>query len=78
MADRDGEALERAGEETRQSGAVVQLACIDGTSDSWSATIPLRRVAKPEDVGDVIAFLASSEASYLNGCCIPVDGGILA
>lgn len=36
------------------------------------------RVARPDDIVDVVAFLASDEARYLNGVQIPVDGGLTA
>jgi NAD(P)-dependent dehydrogenase (short-subunit alcohol dehydrogenase family) len=39
---------------------------------------PLRRFASPEDVANVVAFLASDEAAYLTGIDIVVDGGLLA
>lgn len=39
---------------------------------------PLRRFASPEDVANVALFLASDDASYVNGIDIPVDGGLLA
>jgi len=39
---------------------------------------PLRRLAEPRDVANVAVFLASDEASYLNGIDIIVDGGLLA
>ncbi|MFO7963678.1 MAG: 3-oxoacyl-ACP reductase FabG [Desulfobacterales bacterium] len=39
------------------------------------AMIPARRIGKTEEVGRLIAFLASDFAAYINGACIPIDGG---
>ena len=39
------------------------------------AGIPLRRLAQPEEVATVIAFLASDDASYVNGVCLDINGG---
>jgi NAD(P)-dependent dehydrogenase (short-subunit alcohol dehydrogenase family) len=36
---------------------------------------PIGRIAEPEEVASVIAFLASSDASFVTGMSIPVDGG---
>ena len=38
--------------------------------------IPLRRFGQPDEVADVICFLASDRASYVSGAVIPVDGGL--
>ena len=38
--------------------------------------VPLRRLGTPEDVANVYAFLASDEASYINGAVIEVSGGL--
>jgi 3-oxoacyl-[acyl-carrier protein] reductase len=39
-------------------------------------SVPLRRLAQPEEVANVYAFLASDEASYVNGAVIEVSGGL--
>jgi 3-oxoacyl-[acyl-carrier protein] reductase len=39
-------------------------------------SIPLGRFGTPRELGDVVCFLASKRASYLNGTLIPVDGGL--
>ncbi len=40
--------------------------------------IPIGRAARPEEVAAVIAFLASEDASFVNGVNLPVDGGVSA
>lgn len=41
-------------------------------------TIPLKRLAEPEEVARVVAFLASDDASYMTGALVTVDGGYTA
>ncbi|MBL0314927.1 MAG: SDR family oxidoreductase [Flavobacteriales bacterium] len=40
-----------------------------------SGEVPMKRLAKPEEIANAIAFLASPAASYINGINVPVDGG---
>jgi len=39
---------------------------------------PMRRLAEPEEIAKVIAFLVSDQASYVTGAILPVDGGYSA
>lgn len=42
---------------------------------AMQAKHPIGRIAQPEEVASVIAFLASSDASFMTGLAIPIDGG---
>lgn len=50
--------------------------------DDWEAAgkefvsvNPMKRFGKPEEVGYLVAFLLSSQADFINGAVIPIDGG---
>jgi 3-oxoacyl-[acyl-carrier protein] reductase len=43
--------------------------------EKWAADIPIRRLAKPEEIADTIAWLASDRAASITGQTILVDGG---
>ncbi|OGO41844.1 MAG: hypothetical protein A2137_07210, partial [Chloroflexi bacterium RBG_16_58_8] len=40
--------------------------------------IPMKRVAKPEDMAETVMWLCSDEASFITGIAVPVDGGMSA
>jgi citronellol/citronellal dehydrogenase len=46
------------------------------TVAAWQRTIPLGRLGRPEEVGSLIAFLASAGGGYVTGGTIVVDGGV--
>jgi len=48
----------------------------DGPTAADLATIPLGRLGRPRELGDVVCFLASDQASYVTGATIAVDGGL--
>ncbi|XP_046678648.1 3-oxoacyl-[acyl-carrier-protein] reductase FabG-like isoform X1 [Homalodisca vitripennis] len=42
---------------------------------SWISQLATKRLGQPQEVAEVITFLASNRASYINGALIPVSGG---
>ena len=47
-----------------------------GVTDKLGRLNPLKRAAQPEELAQVALFLASDQASYVNGQAIAVDGGL--
>jgi NAD(P)-dependent dehydrogenase (short-subunit alcohol dehydrogenase family) len=70
LTERVNEALEL---EARQSGISTDEALARSQQ-----RIPLGRYAKPEEIADVVLFLASVRASYVTGAIVPMDGGSTA
>lgn len=48
----------------------------EDTQKSYLASIPAGRFAEPEEVANVVRWIASDEAAYISGAVIPVDGGL--
>nr|WP_083466428.1 SDR family oxidoreductase [Kibdelosporangium sp. MJ126-NF4]CEL15561.1 Short-chain dehydrogenase/reductase SDR [Kibdelosporangium sp. MJ126-NF4]CTQ98226.1 Short-chain dehydrogenase/reductase SDR [Kibdelosporangium sp. MJ126-NF4] len=62
------------------SSQAIRDALAEGTDlhQRFVDRVPMRRAGDPADVAATVAFLASSDARYLNGVHIPVDGGLTA
>ena len=48
----------------------------DGREEKVAAAYPLQRLGVPEDIGSLVAFLLSDEASWLTGEMVVADGGL--
>jgi NAD(P)-dependent dehydrogenase (short-subunit alcohol dehydrogenase family) len=63
---------------TTDTGMLTRFTNTDENKAALVSTVPLKRLARPEEIAHVIAFVASASASYMTGSSIPVDGGKLA
>jgi NAD(P)-dependent dehydrogenase (short-subunit alcohol dehydrogenase family) len=63
---------------TTDTGMLTRFTDTDENKAALVSTVPLKRLATPEEIAHVIAFVASPDASYMTGASIPVDGGMLA
>src|SRR6202021_738079 len=60
------------------TGMLTRFTSTDENKAALVPTVPLKRLATPEEIAQVIAFVGSAKASYMTGSSIPVDGGKLA
>jgi NAD(P)-dependent dehydrogenase (short-subunit alcohol dehydrogenase family) len=63
---------------TTDTGMLTRFTNTDENKAALVSTVPLKRLATPEEIAQVIAFVASANASYMTGASIPVDGGMIA
>jgi NAD(P)-dependent dehydrogenase (short-subunit alcohol dehydrogenase family) len=64
--------------ETGMTKPVFERAKERGTTDKIGQLNPLKRAGQPHEIAAMGLFLASDEASYVNGQAFPVDGGLTA
>ena len=69
LTDRMKELITKTVNDTGNSEAEVKK--------SWTDQIPLGRLGKPEELANMVVFLASEKASYITGTVIQVDGGFV-
>ena len=58
-------------------GTDMVMAIREDVREKIIATIPLRRLGKPEEIGKLVAYLASEDAGYITGANIDINGGLL-
>src|SRR5438309_7030037 len=63
---------------TTDTGMLTRFTNTGENKVALVSTVPIKRLATPEEIAHVIAFVASAHASYMTGALIPVDGGMLA
>ena len=59
---------------------VTKTPILDGAPEIMAAVVqarvPMQRMGKPEEIAQAICYLLSEEASYVNGLCMAIDGGM--
>jgi NAD(P)-dependent dehydrogenase (short-subunit alcohol dehydrogenase family) len=63
---------------TTDTGMLTRFTNTDENKAALVSTVPVKRLARPDEIAHVIVFVASANASYMTGASIPVDGGMLA
>ncbi len=63
---------------TTDTGMLTRFTDTEANKAALVSTVPVKRLATPEEIAHVITFVASANASYMTGASIPVDGGMIA
>ncbi len=50
----------------------------DEAAHLWASKHPMQRIATPQEIANVVLFLASDDSSFVTGVAVPIDGGITA
>jgi len=61
-----------------ETAMLAPTLAIEGMAASMAAESALGRLAQPDEIGRVVRFLLSDEASFITGVALPVDGGVVA
>jgi 3-oxoacyl-[acyl-carrier protein] reductase len=57
---------------------LIETDMTEGLGDGLLELVPARRAGTPDEVAACVRFLTSSEAGYVTGVCLTVDGGLTA
>ncbi len=63
---------------TTDTGMLTRFTNTSENKAALISTVPVKRMGRPEEIAEVIAFVGSAPASYMTGASIAVDGGMLA
>lgn len=77
-AGRDGVRVNAVAPGLTATPMTARMRAAPAVMEQYEDRIPLARAGTPEEVAAAICFLASDDASYVNGVCLPVDGGLSA
>ncbi len=69
--------MTRRVEELAKSDAERARETYDAVIVERTSDIPLRRLAKAEEIANLVVFLTSEKASYITGAATQIDGGLI-
>ena len=56
---------------------MVRATISDESVDQYANSFPIQRLGEPEEVAELVMFLASDKASYITGASLDINGGDL-